>query len=96
MAKKIPLELQVEKEKTNQEVIREVISSGRQIAVVLANSHIFQMIAGLVTVELLQKVTIKEQPLISDTLANGMTAAIFAAEATSAVSDIVSLLNPFD
>jgi hypothetical protein len=96
MAKKLPTEVQVEKEKTNRELAQEALSAARQIGVVLANSPAFQMIAGLLTVELLQRVKIKEKPVISDTLANTMTGFIIAKTATSSVTDIISLLNPFD
>jgi len=96
MAKKIPLELQLEKEKTNRELWRESISTARQTAVVLVNSPVFQMIAALVAVELIQKIKIDDKPLVSDTLANTMTGVVVAKGAVSSVSDLIGLINPFD
>jgi len=96
MAKKIPLELQLEKEKTNRELWQESISTVRQTAVVLVNSPVFQMIAALVAVELIQKIKIDDKPLVSDTLANTMTGVVVAKGAVSSVSDLIGLINPFD
>jgi len=96
MAKKIPLELQLEKEKTNREMWKETISSARQTGVVLVNSPVFQMILALVTIELIQKIKIDEKPLVSDTLANTMTGVVVAKGAVSSVSDLIGLINPFD
>jgi len=96
MAKKVPIELQLEKEKTSRELYQEALSGIRQVGVVLVNSPILQLIAGLVAVELIQKIEIDGKPLISDTLANTMTGAIIAKEAVGTVGDIVGLINPFD
>lgn len=86
----------IEKEKTNRALVEETISGFRQVGVVMANSPVFQMIAGLLTVELLQRIQIRQEPIISDTLANAMTGFIIAREATSSVSDIINIISPFD
>jgi hypothetical protein len=96
MVKKLPIEVQVEKEKTNRELTQEVVSTLRQIGVVLANSPAIQTIGALVLIELIQRIRIQDKPLISDVLANTMTGAVVAKAATSSISDIISLINPFD
>ena len=94
--KKIPLELQLEKEKTNRELWHESISTARQVGVVLVNSPVIQMITALVAIELIQKIKIEDKPLVSDTLANTMTGVVVAKGAVSSVSDLIGLINPFD
>lgn len=96
MAKKLPLELQIEKEKTNRELWQETLSGIRQTGIVLANSPVFQMISALVAIELIQKIKVNDEPLVSDTLANTMTGVVVAKGAVSSVSDLISLINPFD
>lgn len=94
--KAIPVEVQVEKEKTNRELWNEALSAGRQIGVVLANSPAVQMIIGVMIIEALHRIEVEGKPLLSTELEVPMNTVIIGKGAVSSVGDILALINPFN
>jgi len=96
MAKKVPIELQLEKEKTSRELYQEALAGVRQTAVVLANSPVLQLIGGVVLIKLLGRWKIDEQLVIDKSLNDVMTGAVVAKGVLDTTGDIIEKLNPFD